>query len=868
MKRLVIAVLVAMATINCAGCSDDKLHPIPPACPIGSLNELPCAVDDAGIIWVDDKIPSSISSKGLCRFGVTSCIEVLDENGEILEKKMECLGHVTPAEEICDGLDNDCDCPGDTNLDGVVCGCTMDEVRIDDDLQSYFVPGKGCDEGVDTQFDNDIDGHSICGWDGTQNTMDDDCNDENPNIHPKAPEVCDGIDNNCNCHNQRNASDRDTNEDSLECSCSPDENGNLSALDELGVVSPTCTDTVGASLTELCCDANVDESLPNSYMCFEDKFGTQYDPDDYVDNEGHFYQPCAMGKKQCVNGAYNACDATTPQEEICDGLDNDCDGFADNNEEGGGLITIGGCYDGPAGTENVGICHPGNQVCVAPELYCWDQQVPEQEFCDGVDNDCNGIIDDGIADQICNLGCGPGPDSCVIGGNGDWACMAPGPAPEICDGLDNDCDGAIDEEVADFDNNGIINENDICPCQVGDVMPCQEDPMYYAPVNVGDQPVLMDPACGIGIRQCVDPNNLGIPEWSVCFFTGTTLEVCDGWDNDCECGIDAIDLDPDPNIDDCEILNVACYDGDPATLNVGECVAGYRECSGQGFNGPCIDQVLPQPEICDGLDNDCDNEIDEDLDPHEKVDMLFLIDGSGSMGTAGQNNTPIGILFQSISQYVSTFQQALCPPTGGNGPDEECHRFAVAVFPPAFVSQGMTYGLINSNNGQVFKPIGPFVADVNAIVGTGGMEPSFDAAYAGMSPQPAQGNININMTLDWREDAYPYLILLTDEPPQTWNMISLQDVLGRMNNCTVGCCVAHQDCEESPGGNYEFYVATLNSYIQNWGGQGGQLATEGRIKDFAAFNVGLGGSVGAGINLLNEVFEDVCIPGQPNPGGP
>ena len=75
--------------------------------------------------------------------------------------------------------------------------------------------------------------------------------------------------------------------------------------------------------------------------------------------------------------------------------------------------------------------------------------------------------------------------------------------------------------------------------------------------------------------------------------------------------------------------------------------------------------------------------------------MLFLIDGSGSMGTAGQNNTPIGILFQAISQYVGTFQQTMCPPTGGNGPDEECHRFAVAVFPPGNAWSGPVYGLIN-----------------------------------------------------------------------------------------------------------------------------------------------------------------------------
>ena len=67
--------------------------------------------------------------------------------------------------------------------------------------------------------------------------------------------------------------------------------------------------------------------------------------------------------------------------------------------------------------------------------------------------------------------------------------------------------------------------------------------------------VQLNPACGTGLRQCIDENNDGITEWSVCFHTGTTAEICDGWDNDCICGIDAVDIDADPNVEDCEKIS-------------------------------------------------------------------------------------------------------------------------------------------------------------------------------------------------------------------------------------------------------------------------------------------------------------------------
>jgi len=89
-------------------------------------------------------------------------------------------------------------------------------------------------------------------------------------------------------------------------------------------------------------------------------------------------------------------------------------------------------------------------------------------------------------------------------------------------------------------------------------------------------------------------------------------ELCDGFDNDCDDEIDedcpCIDGDTQP-----------CYSGDSNLLGIGLCAEGEQTCDQTGTWGDCEGQHLPVDEECDGLDNDCDEAVDEELDEEVPV---------------------------------------------------------------------------------------------------------------------------------------------------------------------------------------------------------------------------------------------------------
>ena len=189
---------------------------------------------------------------------------------------------------------------------------------------------------------------------------------------------------------------------------------------------------------------------------------------DGLDNDGNGLvdEGCPLGVEICGDGLDNDGDGVVDDgcPEICgDGLDNDGDGVVDDGcvcEAG----SVAACYDGPVGTVGVGACHGGTQVCNATGTgydACDGDVVPGAEVCgDGLDNDCDGVVDDGCP-EVCDDGIDNDGDGAV-----DENCI------DICgDGLDNDGDGVIDDGCtpfcvgADADGDGIVDRG----CLVGRV---------------------------------------------------------------------------------------------------------------------------------------------------------------------------------------------------------------------------------------------------------------------------------------------------------------------------------------------------------------------------------------------------------------
>src|SRR5207302_1927204 len=133
------------------------------------------------------------------------------------------------------------------------------------------------------------------------------------------------------------------------------------------------------------------------------------------------------------------CTPGSPAAEVCDGLDNDCDGTIDNGNPGGGVS---------CSTGQLGVCAAGTTACINGAVECMQNLPPSAEVCDGLDNDCNGTVDNGNpgGGLSCSTGklgvCSAGTTACTAGAvvcNQNLQ-----PSAEVCDGKDNDCNGVVD----------------------------------------------------------------------------------------------------------------------------------------------------------------------------------------------------------------------------------------------------------------------------------------------------------------------------------------------------------------------------------------------------------------------------------------
>jgi len=214
------------------------------------------------------------------------------------------------------------------------------------------------------------------------------------------------------------------------------------------------------------------------------------------------------------------------------------------------------CYTGPPGTSSKGICQTGTRKCNANGTYtaCVGEITPLPETCNLADDDCNGQVDDLFNDAAvlanCNSpACDPsfvdaaitcwGPDPGICGA-GTLACK-PGPkggtpngcnefihtpAMEICNGIDDDCNGTIDDG---------LDQEGPCDMDDGSVWPADANPFE------GGNPQQILGECVHGNLTCVATNcdEHGCKDaGDQCFPKQPTTESCNGKDDNCNGTID------------------------------------------------------------------------------------------------------------------------------------------------------------------------------------------------------------------------------------------------------------------------------------------------------------------------------------------
>jgi hypothetical protein len=462
------------------------------------------------------------------------------------------------------------------------------------------------------------------------------------------------------------------------------------------------------------CDEQIDEGV--SSTCYEGPLGTE--------NQG----VCRSGQRLCENGAWQGCQGqVAPRSETCDLTDEDCDGRVDE-----GILGLGtACSTGLSG-----VCGDGITVCFAGAQRCRGLTASAVETCNGVDDDCDATSDEGAIQ--CGRGvCLSSVDACL--GGVDNVCL---PLPTLgddssCDGLDDDCDGATDESVS-----GQPTQCGVGACQRMGTTACVD---------------------GLVIDQCLP----GVPAQD---------STCDGIDDDCDGRLDE------------------AYVSLERVCGLGACQrSGQTACRVGGIVSVCTPGIPTEDDsVCDGIDTDCDGQMDED------VGVQAIECGTGACRQPGQRVCRDGRVVDE------------CDPLPGqgdgtcNGVDEDCDESIDEAFEPQATVCGIgacqTNGQVNCQNGSLVErctPLGP-QPDDNCDGVDDDCDGAVDEAYEGIETLCGAGSCQrvgqrrciAGEILDDCQAGEPDLTDTDcDGLDEDCDGISDEGFVGEQLNCGVGACL-------------------------------------------------------------------------------
>lgn len=295
--------------------------------------------------------------------------------------------------------------------------------------------------------------------------------------------------------------------------------------------------------------------------------------------------PCQAGIQTCRDGIWSICEGeVTPNEETCDGTDEDCDGTVDESPNTG--CPVPGDIKGP--------CSVGRQFCQGNKKLCAQVVFPSMDVCNDIDDDCDGETDEKTA-----ITCYEGSVGCTHRPTGGWDCRGTcltGEKMCVKGTYSTDCRGMRRPATTEHCTlSGETEADENCDGEVDEGCQCTNGATCYSGSPVETQNTS---PCRAGTRKCTDPTH-GRCENEV------TPNVED-------CSNPGVDDDCNGTVDDVPLLGTSCAD---VSEGKGKCKAEATwQCSGGQLK--CVDGTAGAVEVCDAqnVDENCDGTSNENFD--------------------------------------------------------------------------------------------------------------------------------------------------------------------------------------------------------------------------------------------------------------